>query len=562
VLRRAASVIAVMLIASGLAAGALGLGSSTSPTGGQPATTSAPNFVVLARQFADRLATSKNQRVRYQTLLAVMRALNVGVRTPKGRAIVQGAERRTHHFYLYDFEVRMLAAALGQRRHVTAPRIARQLSLIGVRPGGKSLTGKALANALAEAIRVSSKRKHDPLSLAPLIVRELSLRRRPPRDPSMPQTAATIGFDALQQWLIIADTAMPAMTRPSKPPPRQLALGAGQTRCSAWSVKAAGKNAGWSAGRIFKVLKWFRRGKKLTVPIEAGLHAVLLGSVVEISPVADVVGPAHWGHESAGPRMVFQVKVVMTASVPEELCGQQEPLFSLPRQGPIPRVPISWDYSEPGVHKKLTEHGRVECAGCGETNGQGIATLAVHLRKEVMPGIGPEIQDSGLVTALAHYQTPFKNTLGWLVQFVTPKWDSIRWFIDFHRPRGFKFTKLEWELYCCDGGRSDLIQGVLSGRICGDDPYARRWQIRDEWTEYSPGVPPANQVASYQLQFSPDKATGYGGFGLVQEWRLVTNPPPRMRINFDLLLQNSPWMRATRNPVDAPIEEDASCPRS
>ncbi len=109
-----------------------------------------------------------------------MKALNVGVYTGKGEAILLGAERGPSDFYLYDFEVSAIAGALGRKETWSVSDLAAQLSDIGVQPGGKLLTLQDLQESLTSSAIESIQDPRNPLSLVHLLIRELGLRQTPP----------------------------------------------------------------------------------------------------------------------------------------------------------------------------------------------------------------------------------------------------------------------------------------------------------------------------------------------------------------------------------------------
>ena len=63
----------------------------------------------LAKKLAARVTGARTPTARYRAILAVMRTLDVGVVTAKGKTVVRGG--RPHEFYLYDFEIKAMAAA-------------------------------------------------------------------------------------------------------------------------------------------------------------------------------------------------------------------------------------------------------------------------------------------------------------------------------------------------------------------------------------------------------------------------------------------------------------------
>src|SRR5690242_16068662 len=73
----------------------------------------APSQASLAATLSRRVESASTAASRYQALLAVMKAFRIGVYTSAGRPVVRGAERTPRDFYVYDFELRALAAQKG-----------------------------------------------------------------------------------------------------------------------------------------------------------------------------------------------------------------------------------------------------------------------------------------------------------------------------------------------------------------------------------------------------------------------------------------------------------------
>ena len=169
-----------------------------------------PSQAVVARKLAVSVTHARTPTARYNAVLAVMRTLDVGVFTGKGKMLVPSG--LPHQIYLYDFEVKGIAAALGRAQTMSADDTANRLSEAGVTPGGQPLTAAKLAQALAASTRAALARPRARASVVPLLARELGRRHRPAYDLAT-AVPDKLRVDALQTFLIDADVAVAASRR-------------------------------------------------------------------------------------------------------------------------------------------------------------------------------------------------------------------------------------------------------------------------------------------------------------------------------------------------------------
>jgi hypothetical protein len=62
---------------------------------------------------------------------------------------------------------------------------------------------------------------------------------------------------------------------------------------------------------------------------------------------------------------------------------------------------------------------------------------------------------------------------------------SQPWTVEFHGPRGFKFSGLKWRLWL--PGDNSATYEVTQARKCGDDPFAADWAVILHEVAYWPG---------------------------------------------------------------------------
>ena len=270
---------------------------------------------VVARKLADGVTRARTPTARYNAILTVMRTLHVGVFTGKGKVLVRAG--RPHDIYLYDFEIKGIAAALGRGQTMTAEDIAGRLSAAGVTPGGKPLTAAELARTLTAGTRAALARPRGRLSVVPLLARELGRRHRPAYDLA---TAAPdkLSFDALQTFLINADVAAAASRRGAASRGAFAAAGVRGATAVA-DVPCAGGNAlreftpfgKW----LLALIKPLSDRVKKRVPWIDLIHGAALAFSVAVTNVTPTTQATHYGpagHDAdAGKPFNFRVRVAM-----------------------------------------------------------------------------------------------------------------------------------------------------------------------------------------------------------------------------------------------------------
>ena len=175
--------------------------------------TTRPSQAPLAAQLSRRVESASTSEARYRALLAVMHALRIGVYTSAGRTIARGGERGPRDLYFYDFELRALASELAGGSTSTVADLATELTHAGVTVHAQPVTATALDSAIAAGTREAQGRPRSPLSLAPLLFRDLGLHHS--------------GLDPLQRTILLADLAVAGGPLPS----RGGTLGAQKAKC-------------------------------------------------------------------------------------------------------------------------------------------------------------------------------------------------------------------------------------------------------------------------------------------------------------------------------------------
>ena len=84
-------------------------------------------------------------------------------------------------------------------------------------------------------------------------------------------------------------------------------------------------------------------------------------------------------------------------------------------------------------------------------NSNGIAKMTFHPRAEEDPGEGWVVEEQGIVTGVALYQSKFTNLLGSYGQYLTPKSGSTRWVVTRHEQPGYNVTlTVEYDVHLHD----------------------------------------------------------------------------------------------------------------
>jgi hypothetical protein len=393
------------------------------------------------------LYAAPNDEARYHALLKVMEVLRMGVYTSEGGEVQQGAERGPGDFYLYDFELRMMAASLGREDNSWGDQqIADTLDQVGYREDGQPFTAGQLNEILHDATNDSLDKPDEASSFLPLLVRELGLKHNPSYDLADDLDVDEARFDALQMTLILTALTLPVIAAegPLETPASTLIadsngiltaqpLGITDT-CG--DFKGEGQEL-WPATKFFltAVSVVSTIGKRVVGFIDVAHGSALAFSVQVKAMEDDGEGYTHYDHGPGDPgrNLKFRIEVRMLDDLGETLvkCGWLA-TADFPPQGPISGVRVQFNPFASG----LEPHGTLDCTGmlCSKTTDlNGIATLTFDPKSETAPyGEGIEVLSTGDIEAIAWYQSRFKNIFGTLAQFVTPKADMFAWGVRHH----------------------------------------------------------------------------------------------------------------------------------
>lgn len=318
----------------------------------------------LARQ----LATATTQQEVEDRMKTAFAAINLGVYTPDGRRILAGSERDASDFFLYDFQLRILARAF-LRRNVGSFSAHTQML-------GRSLLGMdhpeelepALRRAIAQRYRDARSKPDDPVSFLILLVDGLARNQAPPY--SLEEIAARPGqemhVDPLQSLLIMLDffTKAPRSSRPpvASPAARLLQLhfpwewettAYAQAPCG--GVSGNGNDGNWGNGSDLMPQPGQPGGPPSDGQPQAGssggskswwvaTHIPVVGGLITLYAINIEIKPSpspiHMQHPGTVPIETFSATVTLDLQSPQEgpipcggMAGQSLPSGAQPLKG-------------------------------------------------------------------------------------------------------------------------------------------------------------------------------------------------------------------------------------
>ncbi|MBA3716834.1 MAG: PD40 domain-containing protein [Actinobacteria bacterium] len=514
-----------------------------------------PSQAAVAQKLASTIMKARTAGARYKALLSVMRTLHARVLTPKGKALVPGGRGFPRGLYLFDFELRGMAAALGRGDTVSLSELATLLTDAGVKPGGRDLSPEELRQVLLAGVRKAAASPRAPSSVVPLLARELGRLHASPYDMLRNVPADSLRLDPLQSFLFVTDVAVaavkggkvqPGLRRPSL----VHAPSAAASRCAGEASNAA-EDIAFGKWTLTIVNKLGAQVKLVAIIIDA-IHGPALAFSVKVTAASPQLQETHYGPAghaaNAGQVLRFRVKVEMLDAYPDFVieCGALIGM-KFPKKGPIPGVSVFWEQAEASLEK----HGKITHEPAdAKTGADGIATLVFTPKGEKIVGFGLEKDARGVLNGLAAYQSAFGNVPGALVQFLVPKYAGMAWHVLFHKARGFKFPTVSFSSQredesCNYVGGTCTIRISLSGHTCGDDPYAQQWEGHQSVISNEPG-------GSSELDWVADVDHD----DVVYTMRWVPGPPPKIRFTFAI----PGWSPTSPTTVTVDVVEDTSCP--
>jgi hypothetical protein len=351
-----------------------------------PAPPSAAQIKLSPIETADALTDPEKAGIGIWSLIA---NLGIGVYTGDGEQILPGSELSEHDFWLYDFELPLLAQmAQGDPRpfRITTSR----LTAVG-------FTGTTMD--LTRIYRDTYALNADKFLVQLFNAMDVHFREG-------------IELTPLQEWLLMLDTFVPANGSTAARGGYLLSVLPGR---GAFSVSAQGGpcgfisggqvHANWGTIQSNTDLGLFLRAEAAYYAIHGMLIAQSARATLEVSP-----NSAHEGHRGPGDVIDFTATVTMTF-VPQNIpvggtqCGvlvNMDPPLTGPQNG----VEIVWD-----IPDVLWEHGSVDIpeGGVALTDYQGQSKVRFQARQEEANGKGEEEFEDGIVRAIYNLRNHLTN---------------------------------------------------------------------------------------------------------------------------------------------------------
>ncbi len=315
--------------------------------------------------------------------------LGIGVYTGDGEQILAGSELSEHDFWLYDFELPLLA-------HM-AQVDPRPFSLTTLRLAAVGFKGTTVD--LIRVYRDTYALNADKFLVQLFSAMDVNFREG-------------IELTPLQEWLLMLDTFVPANGSMAAKGGYMLSVVPGR---GAFSVSAQGDPCGFiSGGQVHANWGTIQSNTDLGMFLAAeaayyAIHGMLIAqsahATLEASP-----NSAHEGHGGPGDVIDLTATVTMTY-VPQNIpvggtqCGVLVNLDP-PLAGPQHGVEIVWDIPE-----VLWEHGFVDIpeGGVALTDHQGQSKVRFQARQEEANGKGEEEFEDGIVRAIYNLRNHLTN---------------------------------------------------------------------------------------------------------------------------------------------------------
>jgi hypothetical protein len=503
----------------------------------------ATSRATLAKKLVAQLVHASSEAARTQALINIMSALNLGVYKGNGEAIIRGAERGPHDFYLYDFEVSGMQAALQRKQMWSVQDLSSELTAMGFHPPSKALDPQALNEGLASAVRWGMEHAGDPHSTSLLIIRDLGETHQYPYDLTKTPSLSAVNLDALQFFLIAANLLIP-LAPPDKQtdvPQKIVAFASNRVGLQSQLLADAGPcDFGGDSRAFVQFLKVIAsiiggtvgNGAKFIIPVEDALHALLVGLNITAEYTGEQPAQTHWGPDVSGhfsslhrPGTPIRLSILVFNHMPwqpEDIACGALLGYKLPKFGGMPDVPVNWSFtfgpeednglpvpSEEKGYEDLLTQGTVTRAD-PKTDRNGFAELDFTPKDEAIPEFGKLTTTDGTLQPAVFILSNLGNIMAWPTQLLMPRTVTISWRVERHKPSGFRFQAKFFATYSGKSGETGGWLNDLVGEVCGDDPYAKPWTITDNENLQAPMVSHAD-IWSTQVQFSSGAIANWTG---------------------------------------------------
>jgi hypothetical protein len=373
-----------------------------------------------ATKLVAAISRASTDDARYQAVLAVMKALHIGVYANDGSQVLPGQVFGEHDFYLYQFEVQALADALGRKQPSPLSSLVPTLAPLGVTLRGNAIDAAALHSVLHDGISAARQDTSNPMSLEPLLVEDLGLNHSPPDDVLESQTADQLRIDPLQEFLILADMLGPRIHQAATAVSPHLSSNLRtrqQIASCGMDLPTNRSNASPALGALFAQADaafgnpYGTPGPAMAILMHATQLVGAIGVSVASNGTHTAYGPPGNGLQDAGKMLQTSFIVTMLDQLdPTPLdCGWLKGL-NLPAKGPLRNVNVA-AVEDPEAW--LNDHGSFSTApgigfsSGGTTGAQGLVTFSYQPANELIPGFGSVVKHHTRIETLISPQGIF-----------------------------------------------------------------------------------------------------------------------------------------------------------
>jgi hypothetical protein len=453
------------------------------------------------------------------------RALYLRTVYASGRNMILGARGLTEDYYLYQVELRALAAALERKDLTTLDQyvlLFDQLKFMKAAFGDSPPTATQWRDLLVSMTKAAVKQPTHPEAVVFLLMRDLGLRHGQPYDLATPVAPDKILLDPVQTLLLTSDLLLrfDAMAHKGKTAAIHRATardidceGNANNNITATSPFAYGV-LGALAAANFKGLFGAAVSKVslglllLSVDIDA-IHGPIMVASLDFRSLAPIGHPltTHFGPAGHAPQagqpidFKFALDNLFDFGKTVITCGPIARV-AFPKKGGVPSVPVNFinlDY--------LSHFGTLTLIDGGKTDANGIATLHFTPNNET-PFVG-----FGLSTIRQNYIVAYplwgsatnNNWIGYWHQYFLAKDVDAHYEISDHEAPGFQFSGIKWKWDFEDTNPNDCLghslcpwsgsreYEITNATVCGS-VYKIGWQhvqttYSYDWIDYDPTIP-------------------------------------------------------------------------
>lgn len=366
--------------------------------------TSSPAYL-----FANLLATASNEDVVNQQLLNVFQILHVGVYTPDGRQVLAGSERNDSDFYLYDFEVRILAHAFFEHNVTNIDDESAALGAAILQLDQPESFAPVLKKNMASEYTQALQNPMAPSSFLILLVDGLA--RHQPNPYSLDEVVSRPGtdlyLDPVQSFLIMLNAFVPAtpstddsLLRNLRLPWDEMGVVHAADPCS--DVKGDGSGGDWG-GMAGHTAFWAGLVAKGGVNAVTKLAGKLATAASAVAAVHDLLwlyavtihigapGNLHWNHDSdarnPAPFVAFVLYELKDPPTGPIRCGAAtgQTLPQVPQR--LPGVQLMWKFSPQSClqMKEMTPEQAKSLTGESNANVPGSLSGSLGLQTTTQP---------------------------------------------------------------------------------------------------------------------------------------------------------------------------------